>query len=412
MSQQEDTLTGLPPTAPPDSASFFDTALDRRHSDSTKWNFYDEEVTPMWVADMDFLSPQAMVDALHTRIDHGVFGYAKEPAHLRELICDRMQSLYHWHVTPEQILLIPGLVSGLNVVARSSGERGSGILVNPPIYPPFLSAPINQERELHQAPLAQTQRYDTRGRSFLYYELDFDALTAAVQPHTRMFMFCNPHNPVGRAYTLAELEQLADFCLRHELAICSDEIHSDLLLRSTKHIPIAAINAQLAERSITLLAPSKSFNMPGLGCSFAIIPNSEVRRRVQAAAMGIVPHVNLLGLVAAAAAYEHGGEWLRELKKYLTSNRDLVFDFFKSNLPGVEMTLPEATYLVWLDFRAYGIDDPFQFFLDHAKVALGSGTSFGKPGKGYVRLNFGTTKAILQQGLEKMVEAVKQSKAA
>lgn len=408
MTQQTNILTQIDTL----SDTFFDTELDRRNSDSAKWNFYDEDILPLWVADMDFLSPQPIVDALRARIDHGVFGYANEPLHLRKLICARMEKLYQWRVTPEQILFIPGLVSGLNLIARSSDERGSGILVNTPIYPPFLTAPTNQERETHEAELALTHRHDAQGRSYLHYELDFDALDNAVQPNTRMFMFCNPHNPVGRAYTLPELEQIAEFCLRHDLSICSDEIHSDLLLGDNKHIPIAAVSPQLAERSITLLAPSKTFNMPGLGCSLVIIPNSELRQRIQKAASGIIPHVNLLGMVAATAAYQDGGPWLEQLKGYLTENRDLVFDFFKQNLPGVEMTRPEATYLAWLDFRAYGISDPYQFFLEHAKIALGSGTSFGAPGKGYARLNFGTTKAILTQALEKMTAAVNQAKPA
>jgi len=307
---------------------------------------------------------------------------------------------------PEQIVFLPGLVSGLNLVARASDERGSGILVNTPVYGPFLSAPTNQERELQEAPLALNHCHDSNGRSYLHYDLDMDALSAALKPNTRMFMFCNPHNPIGRAYSSSELELLADFCLRHHLAICSDEIHCDILLGGTKHLPIAAISPQLAENSITLIAPSKTFNMPGLGCSIAIIPNSELRQRIQRAASGIIPHVNLLGFVAAEAAYEKGGPWLQALNEYLTVNRDLVFDFMKKNLPDVEMTLPEATYLSWLDFRAYGITDPFQFFLDHAKVALASGTGFGTPGIGFARLNFGTPRSILQQGLEQMAAAV------
>jgi cystathionine beta-lyase len=347
-----------------------------------------------------------MLDALHARIDEAVFGYAKEPPHLRDLLCARMENLYGWRISPEQIVFLPGLVSGLNLVARASDERGSGILVNTPVYGPFLSAPTNQERVLQEAPLAINHRHDSLGRHYLHYELDIKGLDAAVQENTRMFMLCNPHNPVGRAYSRAELEQLADFCLRHNLTVCSDEIHSDLLLGGNLHIPMAAISPEVAERTITLLAPSKTFNIPGLGCSMAIITNSELRQRVQATANGIIPHVNLLGLVAATAVYESGGEWLTALKSYLTSNRDLVFDFFKQNLPNVEMTRPEATYLAWLDFRAYGIDDPYRFFLDKAKVALGAGTSFGTTGTGYARLNFGTSKVILQQALTQIAEAV------
>jgi cystathionine beta-lyase len=388
----------------------FDVALDRRNSDSNKWNTYDEDILPLWVADMDFLSPKAMRDALHARIEHGVFGYGNEPKRLRELICARMENLYQWQITPEQIVFLPGLVSGLNLVARSSGEAGSGVLVNTPVYGPFRSAPGNQARVLQEAPLGVNHCQDAQGRSYLHYDLDIDALDAAVQPTTRLFMFCNPHNPVGRAYTKPELDQLVDFCLRHNLEICSDETHSDLILGGKQHIPIASLNADLAPRSITLLAPSKTFNMPGLGCSMAIIPNRELRQRVQKTASGIIPHVNVLGFVAATAAYAEGGPWLEALKEYLTSNRDLVFDFFKSHLPAVEMTRPEATYLAWLDFRAYGIDNPFPFFRDHAKVALSSGASFGDPS--FARLNFGTTKAILQQALEQMAEAVHKEKRA
>jgi cystathionine beta-lyase len=386
----------------------FDLELDRRNSDSIKWNFYDEDVMPMWVADMDFRIPDTVMDALHTRIDHGTFGYPKEPARLRELICARMETLYHWRVTPEQILFLPGLVAGLNLIARASDQRGSGVLVNTPVYPPFLTAPTNQDRETHEAPLARNHRHDGEGRSYLHYEIDFNALKAATQPHTRLFMFCNPHNPIGRAYTRPELEQLAEFCLRHDLDICSDEIHCDLLLGATEHIPIASVNLQLAERSITLLAPSKTFNMPGLGCSLAIIPNREVRQRVQHAAHGIMPHVNALGYVAAIAAYEEGGEWLEKLKGYLTDNRQWLFDFFKRELPAAELTWPEATYLAWIDFRPYGIDDPYQYFLEHARVALASGASFGTHGTGFARLNFGTPRATLQQGLEKIAAAVQR----
>jgi cystathionine beta-lyase len=385
----------------------FDLPLDRKRSDSAKWTYYDAGILPLWVADMDFRVPQAMLDALHARIDHGTFGYAFDPQHLRDLICARMDELYHWRVTPEQIIFIPGLVSGLNLIARASDVRGSGVLVNTPVYPPFLSAPTNQERVTQGAPLARTRRQDDKGRDYLHYEIDFDALKGALQPNTRLFLFCNPHNPVGRVYTQSELEQVAEFCLRHELQICSDEIHSDLLLAGNKHIPIAAVSPQLAERSITLLAPSKTFNMPGLGCSMAIIPNDELRQHIQKRASGIIPHVNLLGKVAAMAAYEHGGPWLAALKEYLTANRNAVFDFFHENLPEVKQTLPEGTYLGWLDFRAYGISDPYQFFLDHAKVALGSGKSFGQGGEGFARLNFGTTKAILTQALRQMADAVK-----
>jgi cystathionine beta-lyase len=384
----------------------FDTVPDRRHSDSAKWNYYAEGTLPLWVADMDFRSPQPILDALHARVDHGFFGYGMEPVQLRDLIVARMDSLYHWHITPEQIVFLPGLVCGLNVTARAVGAPGDGVMVNTPVYPPFLSAPTNQERALHNAPLARTHRHDAQGKPYLYYEMDFDAMQAAVQPNTAMFTLCNPHNPVGRAYSRAELEQLAEFCLRHDLTICADEIHSDLTLDGTHHLPIAALSPEIADRTITLLAPSKTFNIPGLGCSLAIVPNPNLRQQVIKAMTGLIPHVNLLGFAAAIAAYESCEEWLQQLRAYLTANRDFTTAFVREQMPQVELTLPEATYLGWLDFRAYGLNDPYQHFLDHAKVSLSSGKPFGAGGETFVRLNFGCPRATLTQALTQMAAAL------
>ena len=381
----------------------FDELVERRGSDSGKWHYFGEGVLPMWVADMDFRSPAPVMKALQERIEHGVFGYGQDSPQLKEIICARMQDLYHWTITPSDIVFLPGLVCGLNVVSRAIGERGDGVLVNTPVYPPFLSAPVNQERVLHEAAL----HCQVTGQE-IHYTLDYDAFSAAIQPNTKLFLLCNPHNPVGRAYTREELTRMADICQRHNLVICSDEIHSDLLLAGKQHIPIAALDAEVAQRTITLLAPSKTYNLPGLGCSMAIIQNAALRQQVQKAASGIVPHVNVLGFVAAIAAYGESQDWLDQLRTYLTANRDFLVSYVKENLPSLRTTIPEATYLAWFDCREAGIEGNAQkFFLEKAKVALNDGAAFGEEGKGFVRLNFGCTRATLTQGLEQMAAALK-----
>ena len=380
----------------------FDRIEPRRASDSAKWNHYGEDVLPLWVADMDFASPQPILDALHQRVDHGIFGYSHGLDGLSELICARMKELQNWEITPQDLLFLPGLVCGLNVLCRAVGEAGDGVLVNTPVYPPFLTAPENQGRVLQTA----NQRPVRRGNN-LHYELDIDALEAAVEPNTRLFILCNPHNPTGRAFTVDELGAIGDLCKRHDLIICSDEIHSDLLLGDTRHFAIAAQDAEIAQRTITLLAPSKSWNVPGLGCSIAIIQNPALRERFNQAKAGIVPHVNLLGYHAAYAAYAEGGEWLSQLRRYLTANRDFAVDYINTHMPAIHATVPEATYLMWLDCRACGFEgDAYQFFLEHAKVALNDGARFGKVGEGFVRLNLGAPRATVAEALARMRHAL------
>jgi cystathionine beta-lyase len=379
----------------------FDEIINRRESDSAKWRWYSPDALPMWVADMDFVSPEPVLRALRERVDHGVFGYPLPPAELAEVICQRMADRYGWIVTPAEIVYLPGLVSGVNAVCRAAGQPGDSVLVQTPVYPPFLSAPANHGQTLITAPLTEV----TNGRT-ISYQIDFEAFEAAITPATRLFILCNPHNPIGRGYTRAELTEMAAICLRHNVLFCSDEIHSDLLLGDTHHIPTAALSPEIAQHTITLLAPSKTYNVPGLGCSIAIIQNKALRQRVEKAAMGIVPHVNVLGYVAALAAYRDGDDWLTQLLAYLTANRDYMVGFISRELPGIRTTVPEATYLAWLDCREAGLDNPHKFFLNHAKVAMNNGADFGPGGEGFVRLNFGCPRSILEQGLHQLKEAL------
>ncbi len=376
----------------------FDQPPDRRASDSIKWTAYPPDVIPLWVADMDFASPQPVIDALRRRIDHGVFGYSRVLPELAEAVCRRLQATQNWEVEPSAVVLIPGLVSALNIMCRLAGAPGETVLVNTPVYPPFLSAPRHQDRQL----LAVELGLQIRDR-YLRYEPDFDALEAAVTPDTRLFLLCNPQNPTGRAFTPAELIRTAELCERHNLLLCSDEIHGDLTLGQTRHLSIAALVPELAPRTVTLLAPSKTWNIPTLGCSLAVIPDPELRRRFREAAAGIVPEVGALGQHAALAAYTSGEPWLQSLRQYLTANRDLVTDFVVRHLPGVRVTCPEATYLAWLDCRDLGLEEsPFRFFLERAKVALNDGRRFGLGGTGFVRLNFGCARATLVEALERL----------
>jgi cystathionine beta-lyase len=274
-----------------------------------------------------------------------------------------------------------------------------------------LTAPANHGLILQTALLACT----TRGHT-VHYEIDYDTFEAAITPQTRLFILCQPHNPIGVEYSPEQLARLAEICVRHNLLIISDEIHCDLMLGGARHTPLAmvlqSLMPELAERCITLMAPSKTFNVPGLGCSFAIVPSAERRKQMAKASEGIVPHWNALGIVAAEAAYRYGGDWLAALLQYLTANRDFLVDYTNEQLPGISTTVPQATYLAWLDCRSAGIaGNPYQFFLKQAGVALSDGIPFGPGGEGFVRLNFGCPRAQLADALERMSLALKEKAA-
>lgn len=379
----------------------FDNPPDRRGTDSIKWTMFDEDVLPMWVADMDFAAPPAVIEALHARVAQGHFGYALDVPGLREVIVARMADRYGWTIDPKTITFFPGVVSALYACARISGQVGDGVLVQTPVYGPFFSATTGGGRVLHTNELIAVREGQT-----LSYEIDFDAFEAAIQPNTRMFILCNPHNPVGRAFRRDELERMAEICLRHNLLIVSDEIHSDLLLGDTKHIPIASLSPEIAANTITLLAPSKTYNLPGLSCSLAIAENETLLKRL-GEEVWAAGHVPSLGFVAALAAYRDGGAWLDQLLHYLTENRDLLVQFVAERLPQVATTLPEATYLAWLDCRGLELGEKMaDFCMKTARVAVNDGAWFGQGGAGFIRLNFGCSRATLLEGLQRISTAL------
>lgn len=380
---------------------WLDCIIDRRQSDSRKWRQYGEDVLPLWIADMDFPAPEPVLRALHERVDHGIFGYGLEPPELRPLLVERLERLYGWSVSPEALVFIPGVMSGFNLAARTVASPGDGMLVQTPIYYPILRIPTNANLVLEGMEL--TRRADGR------YEIDFDLMAATFTARTRLFLLCNPHNPVGRVFRREELERMAELCLQHQVWICSDEIHCDLVFPGHQHIPIASLAPEIADRTITLMAPSKTYNLAGLHCAFAIIPNAELRRRFQAVRADLVPGVDVLGFTAALAAYRDGGPWLTEVLRYLEANRDFLWTRGQEYLPGVTLTCPEGTYLAWLDCRALADGpawNPHRFFLERAKVALNDGAVFGQGGEGFVRLNFACPRATLQAALERMRQAI------
>lgn len=379
----------------------FDEPIERQNSDSTKWTQYDADVLPLWVADMDFRSPAPVIAALQERVAHGVFGYPRVPTELAQVVVERLERRYGWWVSEEDILPIPGCITGLNMACHAVGEPGDQVLVQTPVYGPFLTAPSNAGRERLDMELAQ----QADGR----YVVDLDRFGDLLTPRAKIFLLCNPHNPVGRVFTREELLGMAEHCLRNEMIICSDEIHCDLVFRGHQHIPIASLAPEIAQATITLMSPSKTYNIAGLKCAVAIIPNAALRKRFRAVGQGLVPGINIMGYVAAIAAYRYGDDWLRELLVYLEGNCNLVTDFVRQELLGVNTFPPEGTYLSWLDCRQAGISENVQtFFLREARVALNDGLFFGPPGLGFVRLNFGCRRALLREALERMKGALQR----
>ena len=373
----------------------FDTPVDRRATASLKWDKYrNRDIIPLWVADMDFRSPPAVIRALQQRVAYGVFGYTIAPQELNDAVVGMLKNLYGWEIEADWLVWLPGLVTGLNVVCRALGEKGDDVITAVPVYPPFLTAPGHFQQNLIKVPLEEKNNH---------WQFDFDRLERSITAKTRVFILCNPHNPVGRVYTRNELETLAAICKKHDIVICSDEIHCGLILdRDKSHIPMATLDPDTAARTIILMAASKTFNLPGLGCAFAVISEKSLRLRFKKATAGIVPGVNALGYTAARAAFEDCDDWHAALLEYLRGNREIVQAAVRG-MPHLSMAPVEATYLAWIDMRTAGIRNPTAFFED-AGVGLQDGIEFDGPG--FARLNFGCSRSLLEKALQRMAVAL------
>ena len=381
----------------------FDFVPSRRASGIlNKWTLYPNDVLPLWIADMDFPAAPQILDALHKQVEHGVLGYELPSPALYETIAARMKKLYGWEVDPEHIVYTAGVNNGYNIAARVLCSTKKGYTIQTPVYNEFLDTEHKTGAKQSVARLAKKV-----SGSRISYEVDFDALKTGMKK-SAMFLLCHPHNPVGMIYSPAELKQMAEICIENDVTIVSDEIHSELLLGGAKFTPMASLSREIAQRTITMISASKAFNVPGLTCAFAIIPDHELRNKFSKVADGMNFEISTMGLAAARVAFSGKADaWLRELRRYLTRNRDFIVNYVEKNLPGIRVTKPDATYLIWLDCSELNLKpSPFEFFLKEAKVALSDGGKFGIGNEQFVRLNFGTSRKNVEQCLNRMRKAL------
>lgn len=373
-------------------------ALRRRQGE--KWQHYAADVVPAWVADMDFVIAEPIRDALAGRISAADLGYPMAHHHngLPERFCERVAERFDWQVSPGDVRVINDVVQGLYLGLQTLSAPGDGVVIQTPIYPPFLHAAEQTGRRAVCCALSPGEHR---------FDIDFDALESAITADTRLFMLCNPHNPCGRAFTRDELTRIGEICCRHDLIILSDEIHADLMLDDRPHIPIAMIDSEIAERTVTLMSASKAFNIAGLCMAFAHFGSAALKRRFEIIPAHTRGGTNTLSVAAVHAAWRDAQPWQDAVVAQLRRNRDRVAAHAAANWPGVRQWPPEATYLAWFDMRALALEPgPQPFFLEHARVALSEGRAFGPEGEGHVRLNFATSPAILDTILERMDAAL------
>lgn len=375
----------------------FDEVMERRGSWSTRWEKFAGDVIPLWVADTDFRAPPPVLDAVRRRIEHGVLGYSVTPPALRDALVERLQRLYGWRVEPDWVVFVSGVVPGLHLAARHCMRADQHALVPTPVYHHLKQSLQKAQRAHTDVPLVLQS-----GR----WVWDEDFLASAVRPGSRLLFLCNPQNPGGTIFTREELARVAAFAEKHDLVICSDEIHAEILLDEGKpHVPVASVSREASRRTVTLLSPNKAFGFPGAGCAFAIIEDAELRRAFSSDHHATVHDASVFGYEAALAAYRECDEWLEAQLAYLRVNRDLVEQEI-ARLPGLKLAHVEATYLAWIDASGLGVADPYKHFLDHG-VAMSPGSQFGDAK--FARLNFGTRKALLTEALKRISSASRQS---
>jgi len=375
---------------------------DRRHSDSLKWQLFakpDTDILPMWVADMDFASPPEVIAAIKERADHGVFGYTMAPDSTTAAVIAYLKNTHGQSVDAKEIVWLPGLVPALSTAARAVASPGGNALIMPPVYTPFFHAPADGGLEKIEAPL---QRDPESGR----YTIDIQALENSVTPATKLLILCNPHNPVGRAFSKDELTAVADFCAQRDIVLCSDEIHCDLILDDLPHHTAIALEGRDGLRTITLMAPSKTYNIAGLGFSFAVIPDAKLRTAFRNAMGGFVPPLSAISYHAAEAAYRHGEPWRQTLLTELRQNRDLLTTEINA-IPGMRVAHIEATYLAWIDCTGLDIGNASQaqqFFYEKAGIAFSKGSDYGD--KNFIRMNFGCPTATMTEAFQRIRQAL------
>lgn len=383
----------------------FDGIIDRRGTSCLKYDFavergYPQGILPFWVADMDFRTPQPVIDELTRRVQHGIFGYTDPKESYKEIIVNWMTKHHGWTPSTKALTITPGVVFALAVAIRCFTKPGEAVLLQQPVYYPFTEMIRQNNRELVNSPLVLKDGH---------YEIDFDDFEEKIVKHNvKLFLLCSPHNPAGRVWTRDELLRMASICLKHNILIVADEIHHEFVRPGFKHTVLASLSPEIAGQTITCTSPSKTFNLAGLQVSNIFIENDELRRKFRAeiSAAGY-SQPNSLGLFAAQAAYEHGAEWLKELLAYIESNYQKAKAFFAEQMPKVKLIEPEGTYLLWLDFSAYGLTDEEldDIIINDANLWLDSGHIFGKAGRGFQRLNIACPWSTLENGLQHLAKA-------
>ena len=396
---------------PRETAPDFDAEVDRRGSDCIKWDglsaaYGRDDVLPLWIADMDFASPACVREALSERLAHPVLGYACEPADYRPSIVDWLRARHGWDVKPEWLAFVPGIVRGIAFAVDALIPPGGSIVVQPPIYPPFINIPSGKGRKVVFNPLRRTASG---------YEMDFDDLARKLDdPSNRVLLIANPHNPVGIVWSAETLRRVAEICAARGVTVISDEIHCDLALFGNRHVPFASVSDAAASCSITFGAPSKTFNVAGLATSYVICPDPELRRRFCGfLEAGEYEHPHLFAPLVTMAAFRHGEPWREAVVRYLEGNVDYVCDYIARHLPELCAMRPQASFLVWIDCRALDVppENLVQWLLERARLALNDGATFGPGGAGFVRLNVGTRRAVLREAMARLFRAIRGGEA-
>ena len=387
----------------------FDQVVNRKGSNSVKWDnlkevYGTEDILPMWIADMDFKAPDEVIEALQVKLDHGVFGYNVKSDSLYNSIINWVKNRYNWNIKKEWISFTPGVVTALNIAVKEFAKEGEKIVIQPPVYPPFFRVLENNNVEANLNPLIH------RGDKFV---MDYDSLEKSIDDKTKAIILCNPHNPVGRVWTKEELSKLGEICLKKNIIIISDEIHGDLTYKDYKTTPMASVSNEIAQNTITFMAPSKTFNIAGLATSIAIIPNEKIRevfeRGVEKLEIG---KITTFGSTALEAAYTNGGPWLEAVMEYIEDNADYAIEYINKNIPEIKVKKPEGTYLLWLDFKALNktYEEIHNALVNVGKVALNDGSTYGDEGNGFFRINIACARSILEEGLERVNKAVQSLK--
>ena len=383
----------------------FDKAIDRRGTGSVKWDHVDalfrgDGLLPLWVADMDFESPPEVITALAERARHGVFGYTMAGPEYRDALVAWFRDRHGWSIDPSRLLHAPGVVPALNILIQTLTDPGDRVIIQKPVYHPFMTSIEKNGREILNNPLVLRDGA---------YRMDFDDLARkAANPRARLMILCNPHNPVGRAWSREELRRLGGICAARGITVISDEIHCDLVHSGHRHVPFASTGEECLMSSITCLSPGKTFNLAGLGASAIIVPDKKLRDDFNQAKAGMVPGLNIFSLAAMEAAFKYGDEWLEQLLAYLQKNLDFTLDFFRQRIPRIAAIKPEGTYLLWLDCRALGLDDSAlrTFMREQARLGLDDGFLFGHGGSGFQRMNIACPRSLLEEALQRLEKAV------